>query len=747
MSFPEAIVKSVLLPEIYSVELPYWICFPEVNNKPTSWTCVNDTSSFIPNDKIELSLFIFIFSVDSQVPLFAVAQVNFLSCIPFNNKPPPIGVILSGIATLPKIINLSSTWICSALIELILPTTLILPNTFKFLVIVVLPSKLKSLQLNEPSMVVSVAISTLVLVELPKSIEPVPPGLILISALVDAAVDKCIIFLDNKLKPPCNAFISIPLLPTPSPVLSDKIFNLEENWPANEIVKSWPVLVAVVVILEGPLAESILKVEESIVNAPEASISNVEASISIGLSAVVPIAILVSESIVNAPEASISNVDASISIGLSTVVPIAILVAESIVNSPEASISNVEASISIGLSALLPILIRVSESNANIPSESISIPPAVVFISIALVPVPAELIAKTWVLPPTTSNVRLLLEPVTVKFESSVASIDKVLAESIVNAAEVSMDNVEASISIGLSTVVPISILVAESIVNAPEASISNVEASISIGISWLLPIAILVAESNVKIPDESISIPPALAFKTIASLLLLSAWILILVSASISIPPLTASNFIEFTSVLSVDISNDTKPLLLDILPLPSKSNVAVSSPYFAELAPFISTVLGVNVNEVIPVSETAPLPSKFNVAVSSPYLDTPEPCIVTVLLGVNVNVVIPVSETAPLPSKSNVAISSPYLDTPAPCIVTVLLGVNNNVVIPVSETAPLPSKTNLAISSPILVILSPSIVNVPLVVFHVELAPAVISCFPEVEVVAPVPLSCVIL
>ena len=144
--------------------------------------------------------------------------------------------------------------------------------------------------------------------------------------------------------------------------------------------------------------------------------------------------------------------------------------AESIVNAPEASISNVEASISIGLSVLVPIAILVAESNANIPEESISIPPAVVLISMALLPEPAELIVKTCVLPPKTSNVRFLLEPVTVKFESSVASIDNVLAESIVNAPEVSISNVEASISIGLSVVVPINILVAESIVTIPEA-------------------------------------------------------------------------------------------------------------------------------------------------------------------------------------------------------------------------------------------------------------------------------------
>ena len=136
--FPEAIVKSVLLPEIYSVELPYWISFPEVNNKPSLWTWVNSTSESVPKDNLELSLFILIFSVDSQVPLFVVAQVNFLSCVPFNNKPPPVAVVLSGVVTLPNIINLSSTWIWSALIALILPVTFKFPNTFKLAPIVVL---------------------------------------------------------------------------------------------------------------------------------------------------------------------------------------------------------------------------------------------------------------------------------------------------------------------------------------------------------------------------------------------------------------------------------------------------------------------------------------------------------------------------------------------------------------------------------------------------------------------------------
>ena len=53
--FAAAIVKSAPLPKIYSFGLPYWICFPEVNNKPNPGACVNDTSLVVPNDNIVLS--------------------------------------------------------------------------------------------------------------------------------------------------------------------------------------------------------------------------------------------------------------------------------------------------------------------------------------------------------------------------------------------------------------------------------------------------------------------------------------------------------------------------------------------------------------------------------------------------------------------------------------------------------------------------------------------------------------------
>ena len=55
-----------------------------------------------------------------------------MSVLPFNNKPPPFAVLLSGEATLPNITNLSSTWIWSALIELILPVTFKFPDILTF---------------------------------------------------------------------------------------------------------------------------------------------------------------------------------------------------------------------------------------------------------------------------------------------------------------------------------------------------------------------------------------------------------------------------------------------------------------------------------------------------------------------------------------------------------------------------------------------------------------------------------------
>ena len=57
------------------------------------------------------------------------------------------------------------------------------------------------------------------------------------------------------------------------------------------------------------------------------------------------------------------------------------------------------------------------------PFASISIPPAVVLISIAFAPVPAELIVSVCVEPPDTAIERSLFEPATVRLESSAASI------------------------------------------------------------------------------------------------------------------------------------------------------------------------------------------------------------------------------------------------------------------------------------------------------------------------------------
>ena len=81
---PDAIVKFVPSPEMFSPASPNCICFPEVNNKPVLLTCVNSTLESVPNDNLELFLFIFIFSVDSQASLF---HVNFLSLLLFNINP------------------------------------------------------------------------------------------------------------------------------------------------------------------------------------------------------------------------------------------------------------------------------------------------------------------------------------------------------------------------------------------------------------------------------------------------------------------------------------------------------------------------------------------------------------------------------------------------------------------------------------------------------------------------------------
>ena len=86
-------------------------------------------------------------------------------------------------------------------------------------------------------------------------------------------------------------------------------------------------------------------------------------------------------------------------------------------------------------------------------------------------------------LPPTVSKVRFLPEPVTVILEVSVPSMD----------------------------------IVVESSVKPAEVSISNVEASISMATSLVLPISIPLELSNANIPEASISIPPAVALISIA--------------------------------------------------------------------------------------------------------------------------------------------------------------------------------------------------------------------------------------
>ena len=120
----------------------------------------------------------------------------------------------------------------------------------------------------------------------------------------------------------------------------------------------------------------------------------------------------------------------------------------------------------------MPSIDIVVASSVKPALASISIPPAVALISIASLLVPAEFNANTCVPPPTVNKVKFLLVPVTDTFELSVPSID-IVVESSVKPAEVSISNVEASISIGTSVVLPISIPLALSNANTPEASIS----------------------------------------------------------------------------------------------------------------------------------------------------------------------------------------------------------------------------------------------------------------------------------
>ena len=323
---------------------------------------------------------------------------------------------------------------------------------------------------------------------------PEPATVILESSVV--SIDILVLSMSI---PPAVALISIALAPVPAE-FTDNTCVLP---PATAKVRFLPEPVTVKLELSVPSIEIVVA---SSVKPDEVSISNVEASISIATSLVLPISIPLALSNDNTPEASISipPAVALISIALAPVpaeftdntwvlppaaakvrflpepvtvilelsVPSIDTVVASRVKPAEVSISNVEASISMATSLVLPISIPLAPSNANTPEASISIPPAVALISIALVPVPAEFTANTWVLPPAAVNVRFLPEPVTVKLELSVPSIEIVVASSV-KPAEVSISNVEASISIATSLVLPISIPLAPSKANTPEASIS----------------------------------------------------------------------------------------------------------------------------------------------------------------------------------------------------------------------------------------------------------------------------------
>ena len=248
-------------------------------------------------------------------------------------------------------------------------------------------------------------------------------------------------------------------------------------------------------------------------------------------------------SIVISSDASISNVVESISIGLSAFVPIPIEVAESIVRAPLASISKVLASISIAVSAATPISIPPAPSIATLPLFDASI-------STPVCPSNVKLPASEFIsIPPT--EVLIFVAPST--------SIDKVEVPSMVIAPLASISKVEESISIATSDSTPISIpplpsivtlppsasisiapadckvilplvvllivrlplsivklelptpskeiVDVESKVTAPLASISNVVESISIGLSVVVPMFIPVSESILNAPDDEIAV------------------------------------------------------------------------------------------------------------------------------------------------------------------------------------------------------------------------------------------------
>ena len=81
------------------------------------------------------------------------------------------------------------------------------------------------------------------------------------------------------------------------------------------------------------------------------------------------------------------------------------------------------------------------------PEAKISIPPALDSKTTALAAVPADDITSCCVPPPATDRVKSLPEPVTVTFESSVPSIDKVVPSNV-NPAESMSTAPEVTISI-----------------------------------------------------------------------------------------------------------------------------------------------------------------------------------------------------------------------------------------------------------------------------------------------------------
>ena len=108
-------------------------------------------------------------------------------------------------------------------------------------------------------------------------------------------------------------------------------------------------------------------------------------------------------------------------------------------------------------------------------------------------------------------------------------------------------------------------------------------------------------------------------------------------------------------TDVKSISVAPLNESAPADVDQVAAAADVKVNAPADVdqvEAPPAVNVIApdGVILQDVMPVSLTAPSPSKSNVAVSSPYLLAPVPFIVTVA---------PSSVTAPLAFKSNIAVS----------------------------------------------------------------------------------------